>query len=128
MLAIAFGSGSCMSVQIRSQRRDQDAHAAQTVRAIVENQRLYHLQKGRYAARLSDLDIPNMQNSNDPQQPVHLRGYCYLLKLSKEGYEVEAWPEIADQSGYRSFYGDNTGLITFTLKWRAAGPNDIELD
>jgi hypothetical protein len=124
LAASALAYTGCTTPQFRSQKREQDAQAARTMRHLVALEHRYHERNGRYAAVFAELGdaLPRVSGEQGCAS-----GYCYLVKLTTTGYELRAWPEKQGESGYRSFFADKTRVLRFTAQSRQADASDEAL-
>lgn len=119
LLTMIFCCTACVHLEYPARKRKQDADAARWMRTLASRQIDYYSSHGRYARSFSELS----EAGPIDRQQFCTGGYCYSLKPMESGYEMRAWPEKRGESGYRSFYLDQTGLLRFSLGTQA-GPSD----
>jgi len=125
VVALLFGNTACIAVDYPSKRRAQDAQAARALRSVAALENSYRARTGRYTERFADLGRP-LQDI--PGQRGCAAGYCYELALTANGFEARAWPETLGESGYRSFYVDQSGVVRYTVKSARASSHDHVLE
>ena len=93
---------------------------AREMQTIATAQTQYQSQFGKYAATLGDLGPPNRGIAEGPQAarliPASLAsgekdGYVFLLSATPAGYFVNANPKVFGNSGRRTFYVDQDGVL-----------------
>ena len=128
VIAIIANSSGCIAVQYPSRKRQQDYDAGKKIRQLVLLQKRYHETNGSYAQTIPTLQL-SMQSRSELNRPDGcLAGYCYSIKLTAGGFELYAKPERAGESGYRSFYVDQSGVLRFTTQSRYANSTDPSLE
>ena len=93
------------------------------MRRLITSESNYHVHTGRYSQSLSELDRDLAQRK---APNGCLRGYCYRLRVTVGGYEIEAWPE-RPESGYRSFYANESGVLRYSVGSQMATVKDAPL-
>lgn len=93
--------------------------AAKEVQSIGAAQVQYLSQFGRYAANLIDLDSP--AGFDEGPQAAHLiqaglaagekNGYLFSMSATPSGFSVNAVPKVFGQTGRRTFYLDQEGVL-----------------
>jgi hypothetical protein len=119
--ALMFADGGCIAVQYPSRQREQDADAARMMRRLAVEEGRHYERHGHYSAEFSDF-AGGIIRGKGPESCID--GYCYLVSLTSTGYELRGWPERSGESGYRSFFSDESGLLRFTTKRRQADSSD----
>jgi hypothetical protein len=112
---------SCVSAQYPSRKREQDAEAGRTMRRLISLEFSYRAEHKSYAGLFSELPYEPLANGGSTPCA---HGYCYSLNLVRDGFELRARPEKRGESGYRSFYSNQTGGVRFTTEMRDANAND----
>jgi hypothetical protein len=121
---LAIQTAACVAIEVSSTKRQQDSDAAKEMRRLLKAEKDYRLQAGRYSEILADLDGSFTRLKRDEQCSA---GYCYGIKLSPTGYEIHARPQAPGKSGYRSFYGDETGVLRYSVTQNVANGQDRPL-
>ena len=122
-LGLLIWDGGCVQVDLRTRKMAQDALAAANMRRLVEHEKVYRARNGRYARALRDLGVaPDMGLALSTEGACG-RGYCYQLHSDGSTYQLRAWRDGRD-SGYRSFYADQNGVVRYTAQARIANDQD----
>lgn len=89
---------------VRARSQAAEAHAIQSIRLLQQAQSRYHVQNGRYASSLEQLEtlIPS-----DLASGVS-RGYRFRMQGDAGSYEIHAQPLTGNSSW---LYSDQTGAI-----------------
>jgi hypothetical protein len=122
LVALAASQTACIAVQYVSPRRAQDANAARTMRRLMTLENDYCVRTGSYSRSFSEIVGRVLRLAG---RHGCVRGYCYSLEATSFSYEIRALPETP-QSGYRSFYADQRGVLRFSMAANA-GPTDQAL-
>lgn len=91
------------------QYNQNDSDAVRVLKCISDSEEGYHINHGFYADNLVELElncegyIQYLESSD--------RGHDFLLKLTDGGYAVTATLQVPGDSGTRSFFIDQTGIL-----------------
>lgn len=114
---------ACIAVQYSSPKRAQDADAAKRTLEVTVLQASFASSRGFYARSFADLEAHFSRSSGSRAE---LDGYQYEMNITPSGYDLKSWP-IDRNSGYRSFFADETGVVRFAMFPKMAGPSDQPL-
>src|SRR5581483_9748547 len=112
-------SACCLDIACQNACRDpkleRDMAARDRIKKLMALQNDYYLRHYRYAGTFRDL-IPTDYDLTITGSQAYGGGYVFVLSTTSDGYVLRARPER--DAGYRSFYADQTGLMTFTTQGR----------
>jgi hypothetical protein len=117
-LMLSASSSSCVSVDLVSTQRTQDSGALANLRNLLQGERNYYAANGRYTRH------PKVAGLAFEGSSVCAKGYCYVLAAKDDSFQIQARPEVWGRSGYRSFYANQHGTITYTLENRLGNAAD----
>ena len=121
----------------QSQMHAREMGAIRTVQTINTVQIQYQSQFGQYASSLAQLGPPAGAGGSEGPQAANLisgnlasgtsGGYNYTVTQTPTGYAVVAVPKAYNNTGRRSFYSDQTGVIHESSTQEPATANSPEL-
>lgn len=121
----------------KSQMHAHEMAAIKTVQTINSVQVQYQSTFGQYATALSQLGPPAGSGAAEGAQAANLisanlangsaSGYNFTVSQTPGGYSVMAVPKAFNNTGRRSFYSDQTGIIRESSTQEAPNPNSPEL-
>jgi type IV pilus assembly protein PilA len=121
----------------KSQMHTRETGAIVTLRTINTAQIQYQSQFGQYATSLAQLGPPAGAGSAEGAQAANLipgnlaggstGGYNFTLTQTPSGYAATAVPKAFDNTGRRSFYTDQTGVIRESTTQEPATVNSPEI-
>lgn len=116
LVFVLFGSG-CTLLEQRLQANESSAIEA--VRSLNNALAAQRLQSGAYAKSVSALGaaVPNELTCRDVKCLYH--GYNFEYRANGSKYVVIARPNKFGNTGRRSFFADESGVIRFTTEDRA---------
>src|SRR5512136_874034 len=111
-----------MMAAVQPRRAANEASAIITVRTILTAERVYSETRGH--GSFGSLDELHEANVIDEVIASGSKsGYTFALEASGESFSIVATPE-SEQSGTRSFFADQTGVIRFAVGSGGAGAGD----
>ncbi|MBV8705730.1 MAG: DUF2950 family protein [Acidobacteriaceae bacterium] len=121
----------------QSQMHAREMGAIATLKTINTVQIQYQSQFGQYASALTQLGPPSGAGTNEGPQAANLissnlaagstGGYNYTVTQTPSGYAVQAVPKAFGNTGRRSFYSDQTGVIRESNTQEPATANSPEM-
>ncbi len=121
----------------KSQMHAHEMAAMKTVQTINSVQVQYQSTFGQYASALTQLGPPAGSGGTEGPQaanllPAHLAegtasGYNFTIAATPSGYSVLAVPKAFNNTGRRSFYSDQTGIIRESSTQEPATANSQEI-
>lgn len=121
LVFVLFASG-CTILEQRLQANESSA--IETVRSLNNALAAQKVQSGAYAQSVSALGnaVPRELACGDAKCPYH--GYSFEYRANGAKYVVIARPNKFGNTGRRSFFADESGVIRFTADDRAATLED----
>ena len=121
----------------QSQMHAREMGAIATLKTINTVQIQYQSQFGQYATSLPQLGPPAGAGSNEGAQAANLissnlasgssGGYNYTVTQTPTGFAAVAVPKVYNNTGRRSFYLDQTGIIRESTTQEPATANSPEM-
>jgi type IV pilus assembly protein PilA len=121
----------------QTQIHAREMAAIRTLQTINTVQVQYQSEFGQYASSLAQLGPPAGTGGTDGQQAANLissnlasgttGGYNYTVTQTPTGYAAVAVPKIYNNTGRRSFYTDQSGVIRENGTQEPANANSPEL-
>jgi type IV pilus assembly protein PilA len=120
-----------------AQRQAREIGALATLQTINTVQLQYQSQFWQYATSLAQLGPPAGAGSNEGAQAANLissnlasgstGGYNYTVTQTPSGFAAVAVPKVYNNTGRRSFYLDQTGIIRESTTQEPANANSPEM-
>lgn len=121
----------------KSQMHAHEMAAIKTVQTINSVQVQYQSTFGQYASALTQLGPPAGSGGTEGAQAANLisanlasgsaSGYNFTVSQTPTGYAVVAVPKTYNNTGRRSFYSDQTGIIRENSTQEPATANSSEI-
>jgi type IV pilus assembly protein PilA len=121
----------------KSQMHAHEMAAIKTVQTINAVQVQYQSTFGQYASALAQLGPPAGSGGTEGAQAANLipanlasgtsSGYNFTVTQTPSGYSVTAVPKAFNNTGRRSFYSDQTGVIRENGTQEPASANSPEI-
>jgi hypothetical protein len=110
--------------QFSSRQRSQDHQAWLSVRGFMDSQSEWFRRHGRYSSDWTEIGWSEAREITFNHGVGCAEGYCYQAVVEDSKYSIRAWPMEWGKSGYRSFFGDQTGMMRYTTEHRLANSHD----
>lgn len=122
-LALAWMIGSCtINVNQHNDAKDNDWKMVKAIEVIIRAEQSYFSRNDRYAS-LKELGPSGAALLPGDLATGEITGYKFNIDQAGRKFRLRAWPLKWNETGYRSFYVDETFVVREDGNGTLAGPN-----